>query len=240
MIDNTKEEKDEIEILLEEFTQNESDNAASDSQAPKPKKKTEEKKVSKTPRIEKIRVAQTEYAGPYTKGEISISFTCSEAVDRKDVFDAYIYHSSLFLIGSGNSICQYRRANGRTVKIYVFSAYIWMPGSYFIVLSQNDEPFYQINVEVGAEAEFACTGEELPKNSPHYLLVKYLERGDDYFIRWFPLRDRAGLRSLKERLLECCQKDAMDKLRDEYGMIPMARNKNYLFIGKETDETELV
>lgn len=240
MIDNTKEEKDEIEILLEEFVQNESDNAASGSQTPKPEKKTEEKKVSKPPRIEKIRVAHTEYTGPYTKGEISISFTCSEAVDRKDIFDAYIYHSSLFLIGSGNSICQYRRANGRTVKIYVFSAYIWMPGSYFIVLSQNDEPFYQINVEVGAEAEFACTGEELPKNSPHYLLVKYLERGDDYFIHWFSLREQAGLRSLKERLLECCQKDAMDKLRDEYGMLPVERNKNYLFMDKETDKTEFV
>lgn len=240
MIDNTKEEKDEFETLFEEIVQSELDDSTSDTPVSKSQKTTEERKVSKPPRIEKMRVVQTEYEGPYTKGEISISFTCSEAVDRKDVFDAYIYHSSLFLIGSGNSICQYRRANGRTVKIYVFSTYIWMPGSYFIVLSQNDEPFYQINIEVGAEAEFACTGEELPKNSPHYLLVKYLERGDGYFIRWFPLRNQTGLRSLKERLLECCQKDAMDKLRDEYGMTPMARNKNYLFIGKETDKTEIV
>lgn len=239
MIDNTKEEKDEIETLLEEFVQSELNDSTSDTPASKPKKTTEEK-VSKPPRIEKMRVAQTEYEGPYTKGEISISFTSSEPVDRKDVFGVYIYHSSLFLIGSGSSISQYRRANSRTVKIYVYSTYIWMPGSYFIVLTQNDEPFYQINVEVGTEAEFACTGEELPKNSPHYLLVKYMEREDDYYLRWFFLRERVGFRSLKERLLECCQRDAMDKLREEHGLRPVVRNKNYLFVGKETDETEEV
>lgn len=236
---NTKEEKDEFETLFEKIVQSELDDSTSDTPASKSQKTTEEK-VSKPPRIEKMRVAQTEYEGPYTKGEISISFTSSEAVDRKDVFGAYVYHSSLFLIGSGNSICQYRRANGRTVKIYVYSAYVWMPGSYFIVLTQNDEPFYQINIEVGAEVEFACTGEELPKNSPHYLLVKYLEQEADYFLRWFSLRERAGWHSLKERLLECCQRDAIDKLREEYGMRSVVRNGNYLFIGKETDETETV
>ena len=192
------------------------------------------------PDIRKVGIARELPFLSGTSGKLRLSVSLSRPMGKLDEFTAYCYDESLFLMDKATLSRSAEMPRSRKIDIVFDSPYIWTEGKYSCLVCHNGEPFFKIHFLLDGEKAEICGKELIKRNSPDYVLAKYMEKDRRCCFYWGKLRRTAGFGEVKRKAMEYFQDCAFNLLRKDYDLKPIRRNMNFLFIGEERNDTESV
>ena len=188
------------------------------------------------PRIQNIRINYPAKNGIHTSGVVNITSTFSDAPGKYDQFRFRCFHHSFFLMGESTFTPSAERPHGKRVKTSISSPFIWMPGKYCCIIEHNEEPFYKIDFCIDGSKERHESGEFITKDSPEYLMAKFLEHDDTYKSAWAVLKRTAGNETVKRKALEGYRQTIFNRLRKKANTTEIFRNRNFVCETKQAEE----
>lgn len=142
--------------------------------------------------------------------DLKLVLDWEESLTVYDRLDVIAYNEDWELMGKVEHLC-FRSSHCKT---RLNSPFIWTDGSYFIVLSHNQEPFMRIDFDWKNGVTSGLVWEEVDGLSPYYMLEKHL-RKDTSWQRWQKVPGAAGIRrELATRYVQ----NAFNLMRMEHGL----------------------
>lgn len=121
--------------------------------------------------------------------DLKLVLDWEESLTVYDRLDVIAYNEDWELMGKVEHLC-FRSSRCRT---RLNSPFIWTDGSYFMVVSHNQEPFMRIDFDWKDGVASGFVWEEVDGLSPYYMLEKHL-RKDSSWQRWQKVPGAAGIR----------------------------------------------
>lgn len=157
----------------------------------------------------------------YTSGALRISLNFKkprhEAIDeivesRKNVgeeFSIICYNQDWHLMACADRFMSGGKPLKSNMLLSLHSENIWMPGTYFAVVSHNREPFALVSFHYEGDETTPCQCRLLAEGEDEYWMVKKLE--PDTESRWQHVRKFQGLTQVKPRLVRLSRQNGFNR-----------------------------
>ena len=176
----------------------------------------------------------------YTSGEITVTFRQDRTLEEMEEYTLSCYNQSLFLMGKGCITENASPARQRNMTCRITSPYCWMPDNYFCLIEHNGEPFYKIGFKIMESGVDITSKELVGDHTPDFILARFLEKERSVSPYWIRIRETPGFTSFKQRLLEYCRYNKVDRLREQFGLPPIEQDTHYLYVGNEEAATQQI
>ena len=142
--------------------------------------------------------------------ELKLILDWEQQQTELDRFEVTAYNNGWELMGKAEHLC-FRSSHFKTG---LNSSFLWTNGTYFMVVSHNEEPFLRIDFDWTDGKAGDYTWELIDRLSPYYILEKHL-RKDTCWQKW---QEIPGTSTIRKNLASNYVQNAFNLMRMRYGL----------------------
>lgn len=164
----------------------------------------------------------------------AFTITLKKPLEEGRILSACCYNDDLFQIGEGIE-------DAFPVSKFEYSLFIssvvWMPGTYSVLLSQNQEPFAKFSFSIDSNSFSMGSIERIERYDKDYMIARYLTTSN---LLWDRLSHNPSSAGLRKGIADNLDSIGFNKIRLPYFLSNMYENLNYLIECRDDDESFLM